>query len=306
MSDDLDLFGGQRWTKRKTPAPFVFDITVGQKFASLTAVQRAMPDIKGAQQWLFLCDCGRTKVLRLTHVLRGQIKTCRNCHQPIAGIKYNRLMALERVPKLVGNHVIRWKFQCDCGKLATVDGSAAVAGRIKSCGCLQAEKASARFRKFNRLNTKHGHCINFKKSREYGSYKAMLSRCYNPTATGFANYGGRGITVCSRWRNGENGKTGFECFLEDMGSRPDKFSLDRINNDGTYEPANCTWASRSQQRKNQRTKRAIENFSTQELLDALVKRGVLDNEYTNRREPSSTGVAEASEHTSESDRLVSI
>lgn len=83
----------------------------------------------------------------------------------------------------------------------------------------------------------------------------MLDRCYNPDHASYHHYGGRGITVCDRWRYGVVGKTGLECFIEDMGPRPEGLTLDRRNNDGNYEPGNCRWATWSEQLTNRRPNR---------------------------------------------------
>ncbi len=85
------------------------------------------------------------------------------------------------------------------------------------------------------------------KSPEKNSWTMMKQRCYNKNAAGYENYGGRGIRVCDKWR------ISFKGFLEDMGLRPDiGYTLDRIDNDGNYEPTNCRWATRNIQTINQR------------------------------------------------------
>lgn len=84
-------------------------------------------------------------------------------------------------------------------------------------------------------------------------YNNMIQRCYNEKHDRYSYYGGRGIIVCDRWRFGEGGKTGIQCFLEDMGKRPSyKHSIDRIENDGNYEPNNCKWSTQIEQIHNRR------------------------------------------------------
>jgi hypothetical protein len=98
-------------------------------------------------------------------------------------------------------------------------------------------------RKVAEANTHHGHYVNGIKSPTYQSWRSMLQRCLNPNQVGFYKWGGRGIRVCIRWIT-------FEFFLEDMGIRPIGQTLERIDNDGHYEPGNVKWATPSEQQRN--------------------------------------------------------
>lgn len=126
--------------------------------------------------------------------------------------------------------------QCECGNIKNIRFTHLRNGSIKSCGC----KKSLMIK-----NSKTTH--DKSKSSEWGIWNGMKQRCSNPNADNYSYYGGRGIKVCDRWFNS------FENFLDDIGQRPSmKHSIDRINNDGNYEPSNCRWATKSEQRKNQR------------------------------------------------------
>lgn len=128
-----------------------------------------------------------------------------------------------------------WLAACDCGAVAVVTGANLRGGHTKSCGCRA---------------IRHG----LYGTPEYRAYMAMVRRCVNPTNRKWRDYGGRGIAVCDRWR----GRDGFRVFVEDMGPRPTtKHSLDRINNNGNYEPGNCRWATPTQQQNNKRTSRVL-------------------------------------------------
>jgi hypothetical protein len=118
----------------------------------------------------------------------------------------------------------------------------------------------------------------------------MLRRCRNPNATDFADYGGRGITVCGRWTSGDDGRTGFECFFADMGSRPTpKHTLDRTENDEGYSPDNVTWKLNIDQQQNRRiTRRVIVDGESISLADACRQFGVPYNHARKRIERGAT------------------
>jgi hypothetical protein len=108
------------------------------------------------------------------------------------------------------------------------------------------------------------------KMPEYRVYRQMLDRCYLTTAQNHRYYGAKGIKVCQRWKIGDGSRTGFECFISDMGPRPDGLTLDRIDPEKNYEPSNCRWATWQTQRTNMRIHKSPEAYQRfSEKLSAM-------------------------------------
>lgn len=124
---------------------------------------------------------------------------------------------------------------CDCGKIVLVNQYSVTSGNTKSCGCAKGFRL---------------HLESY--SSEYAVWKGMKRRCNSPTTVGYQRYGGRGIKMHQEWQDS------FESFLACMGRRPSpKHTIDRIDNNGNYEPDNCRWATRKEQSRNLRTNRMV-------------------------------------------------
>lgn len=151
----------------------------------------------------------------------------------LRGKRFGRLVVESHVGTRENNHIV-WLCRCDCGNEKRVTASNLTCGNAASCGCLQRE-----------TRIRHGHGSRTHRTKTYRTWQSMIARCTNPRLSEWRYYGGRGITVCEHWRT-------FENFLADMGEKPPGRSIDRINNDGNYEPGNCRWATKFEQSINTR------------------------------------------------------
>lgn len=158
----------------------------------------------------------------------------------ITGKIFGRLKALSF--KYVKNKNSYWKCICECGKVVIVSYANLMRGKTKSCGCLNKELTIKRNLIHGKTNT-----------RLYRIWENMRTRCYNSKTINFHLYGGRGIKVCEEWKNDF---ISFYNWAMYNGYKKG-LSIDRIDNDGNYEPKNCRWATEKQQSRNTRTNRLI-------------------------------------------------
>jgi hypothetical protein len=189
-------------------------------------------------------------------------------------MKFGRLTVIKEVENHrtpSGQTKRKIKCRCNCGTKVEVLLASLIRGNTKSCGCYQIELVKEKGRlKSEKSGNKHPY---------YNTYSNMLKRCYNEDNPDYKRWGGRGIKVCKRWRRGDGKKSGLLCFVEDMGEKPDKsYTLDRINNNGNYEPNNCRWVSRKENCRNTRQNRFIkykgERFTLGQIVEKYGVRGL--------------------------------
>ncbi len=243
-------------------SPRPTSVTVGERFGRLVVISQSPDRVRNECVWNCVCDCGRIATATTGNLRRGSTRSC-GCLRRDAqkgklskkaatvqiGERYGRLVvAAEHSERL--NQQRAWLCDCDCGGSAVVPSGKLRTGHTRSCGCLQREHRKQAGEQ-TKTHNQRDHPL-------YMIWSSMRQRCSNANLPEYPYYGGRGIVVCERWQR----PNGFPNFLADVGERPPDppgwngkrpyYSIDRIDNDGNYEPANVRWATHSEQMLNRR------------------------------------------------------
>ena len=216
---------------------------IGERYGSLvvTDVDHVDRDAKPFRYYMKChCDCGKDTVALLHHLRSGHTTSCGHKRvrdpQTYVGMKFGRatIIGHDR-DEYNGKWVRRFmKCKCDCGNEFVTDLQLLISGITQSCGCYHTD-----------VITKHG----LYKHRLYRILDGMKKRCYNPNKDNYALYGGRGIEICDEWMDPENGVKNFYDWAIANGY-DDDLTIDRIDNDGNYEPDNCRWVDNATQMRN--------------------------------------------------------
>ena len=214
---------------------------IGKIFGKWTALSEVKIE-KPGKHFECICECGNVKIIPGTTLRAGRSKQCPDCQykklydtREMIGRKFGRWLIVRFID--IHRQLKRYETICECGYKSKHIGAELRAGKSTMCiNCHNMENA--------KINTKHG----MHETKIYKVWTSMIQRCINKNAPFYERYGGRGIIVCDRWRR-------FENFIKDMGMREEGLELDRINNDGNYEPSNCRWVTHKENCNNRSNKK---------------------------------------------------
>lgn len=194
--------------------------------------------------------------------------------QDLSGMKFGRLTVLSRDNSCYGrgNHTY-WFCKCDCGNTTRARTDALKSGAVVSCGCYHSEISS---NIASKINLKHG----LSRSRLFGIWKNIQTRCYNRKCPAFPNYGGRGISMCEEWKNDF---LSFFLWSTSNGYEPG-LEIDRIDNNGSYTPENCRWVTRKENCRNRRNNYQVEinGVIYQSAAEAAEKLNIFSSSLNNQ------------------------
>ena len=227
----------------------------GRKFGELTVIELAEDEPGKPKKWKCLCSCGNIAIVQSNNLKTEKTKSC-GCLKikptSLDGQKFGRLTVIKRGENYSDGTTSQICL-CDCGKQIRVRSRALLTGNTKSCGCLLSDSSRERASNQRWNNEYIKDTLPFKK--KISSIRVMMiQRCVNPNNKNYKEYGERGISVCDEWLDKENGAKNFYEWAINSGYA-DGLTIDRINNDGNYEPSNCRWTDRTTQGHNQRIRK---------------------------------------------------